>query len=115
MKQIHIALSLILCALLILSLTACGETRGRTDRYDGFTVRTERSEPDERAEETAAPDRAAQAEAEEDYVLNRKSMKFHYPDCSGAKEIKEQNRWDYHGTRSAVVDMGYAPCKICNP
>jgi hypothetical protein len=115
MKRIHIVLCLVLCALLALPLSACGGKQGRTDRFDGYTVRTERSAPVEQAEETTVPDRALPGETGEDYVLNRKSMKFHYPDCSGAKEIKEQNRWDYHGTRAEVIDMGYAPCKICNP
>ena len=115
MSRIRFALCLILCALLALSFSACGGKQGRTDRYDGYFVRTERSAPEEQTEEPAVPDRAVTAGAEEDYVLNRKSMKFHYPDCSGAKEIKEQNRWDYHATRSAIIDMGYAPCKICNP
>ena len=61
------------------------------------------------------PTRATDGGAAEDYVLNKSSMKFHYPDCSGAKEIKPSNRWDYHGTRQSVLDMGYVPCKICDP
>ena len=104
----------VFCIALLLALCACGSTRGRTDQYDGYTVRTEKS----RDSELPSPEpvtRAADSDAQEDYVLNRGSMKFHYPDCKGAEEIKEQNRWTYRGTRQSVLDMGYEPCKICNP
>jgi DNA-entry nuclease len=52
---------------------------------------------------------------ERDYVLNKNTMKFHYPSCSSVKDIKEKNRWDYTGTREEIIDMGYVPCKKCNP
>lgn len=50
-----------------------------------------------------------------DYVLNRGTKKFHYPDCSSVKDMKAKNRIDFHGTREAVINMGYVPCKRCNP
>ena len=49
------------------------------------------------------------------YVLNKNTMKFHYPSCSSVKDIKDENRWDYTGTREDIIDMGYDPCKRCNP
>lgn len=50
-----------------------------------------------------------------DYVVNTNTEKFHYPYCSSVKKIKESNRWDYHGTREKLINMGYVPCKNCNP
>jgi len=50
-----------------------------------------------------------------DYVLNMNTMKFHKPTCSSVKDIKASNRWDFNGTRDEVIEMGYAPCKKCNP
>ena len=50
-----------------------------------------------------------------DYVVNKSTKKFHYPSCSSADDIKESNRWDYHGTREELIDMGYVPCKRWDP
>ena len=115
MNRMHRMLGAILAALLLLSLCACGAVRGRTDQYSGYTVRTEKARTSEQTAETEAPARALNSEAEDDYILNRGSKKFHYPDCSGVQDIKEHNRWNYHGTRQSILDMGYTPCKICNP
>lgn len=49
------------------------------------------------------------------YILNTNSKKFHLPSCSGAASIKEDNREEYTGTRQALIDQGYDPCKTCNP
>ena len=53
--------------------------------------------------------------SEQDYILNIKSLKFHMPNCSGAENIKENNKRLYHGNRQDLIDKGYSPCKICNP
>ena len=50
-----------------------------------------------------------------DYVVNKNTKKFHYPSCSSADDIKASNRWDYHGTREELINMGYVPCKRCHP
>jgi DNA-entry nuclease len=50
-----------------------------------------------------------------DYVVNKNTKKFHYPSCSSADDIKSSNRWDYHGTREELINMGYVPCKRCHP
>lgn len=50
-----------------------------------------------------------------DYVVNTNTGKFHYPSCGSAKKIKESNRWDFHGTREELINMGYQPCKNCDP
>ena len=50
-----------------------------------------------------------------DYVLNTNTKKFHYPDCSSAKDMSEANREDFTGTREAVTNRGYEACGRCKP
>ncbi len=52
---------------------------------------------------------------EASYVVNTNTGKFHRPTCSSVKDIKEENRWDYFGTREALEEMGYVACKRCKP
>lgn len=53
--------------------------------------------------------------AEETYVLNTNTMKFHEPDCSSVGDIKKSNLSEYSGTRENVIRMGYDPCGRCRP
>ena len=46
------------------------------------------------------------------YVLNTKTMKFHYPSCSG---LPTKNRADITETRDELIAKGYSPCGICKP
>lgn len=49
------------------------------------------------------------------YVANTNTKKFHYPGCSSVNQIKSENRMDYTGSRDDLINMGYEPCKRCNP
>ena len=49
------------------------------------------------------------------YVLNTNTKKFHYPTCSSVNDMKEKNKQIYTGSREEVINMGYVPCKRCNP
>lgn len=53
--------------------------------------------------------------SESTYVLNKNTMKFHKPDCSGVSDIKEGNRENFTGSRDELVSMGYEPCGRCKP
>ena len=55
------------------------------------------------------------AEEVQTYILNVNSHKFHLPECSGAKDMKEQNKREFTGTRSELIEEGYEPCGSCNP
>lgn len=50
-----------------------------------------------------------------DYAVNTNTGKFHYTWCASAAKIKPGNRWDYTGSRDDLINMGYDPCKNCNP
>ena len=33
--------------------------------------------------------------------------------CGAVREIKDDNRWDFVGTREEVEALGYEPCGLC--
>ena len=49
------------------------------------------------------------------YVLNKRSKKFHHPECPGIKNMSPKNREEFNGTRNALIALGYSPCGICKP
>lgn len=54
------------------------------------------------------------AQSEGVYVGSKNSHKYHYPDCSGAKQIKEENKIWFNSTTDAATS-GYTSCAICRP
>lgn len=42
------------------------------------------------------------------YILNNNTMKFHYPDCSSVKMIKDKNRGESILDREELIAMGYS-------
>ncbi|MGI6220254.1 MAG: hypothetical protein ACOYIP_00025 [Coriobacteriales bacterium] len=99
-----------------LTITACDVHGNRTTKTFELTV-AEVAPPEEEpaAEEESAARAAVDQPATHDYVLNTNTKKFHYPDCSSVSDMKSSNRWDVEMTRDEVIDMGYVPCKRCNP
>lgn len=49
------------------------------------------------------------------YILNTNTKKFHYPSCSSVKQMKDKNKKEVTGSRDEIIEMGYDPCKRCNP
>ena len=49
------------------------------------------------------------------YVLNKNTKKFHRPDCSSVKDMKEKNKEYSNEIRDEIIAKGYSPCKKCNP
>lgn len=49
------------------------------------------------------------------YIANKNTKKFHYPNCSSVNQMNESNKWYYSGTADELVQMGYDPCKKCKP
>ena len=48
------------------------------------------------------------------YVGSKNSDKYHLPDCTSAKRIKDENRVYFSDVWEAR-EAGYSPCKACNP
>lgn len=67
------------------------------------------------AEPTTEPTDQPTEDNGRDYVLNTNTKKFHYPQCSSAKSIKDKNKAAFHGTREELIAMGYDPCGKCHP
>ena len=70
---------------------------------------------DNRIEGVQSDETETTASADRMYVLNTSSHKFHDPSCESVNDIKEKNRANYTGTREDLIEMGYDPCKRCNP
>lgn len=49
------------------------------------------------------------------YILNTNSKKFHSADCPRAEDIRPENRQEYTGLRSKLIDDGYDPAGCCDP
>lgn len=49
------------------------------------------------------------------YVLNTRSMKFHYPECESVAKMSAKNKKYSSDSAENIVAMGYSPCMICNP
>ena len=56
----------------------------------------------------------ATAFANESYIGNVTSMKFHYADCYFVSKMNPENK-AYFDTRDEAIAIGYVPCKRCNP
>ena len=48
------------------------------------------------------------------YIGNKKSMKFHYPDCKSVGATKESNRVELY-SREEAIERGFSPCGSCHP
>ena len=49
------------------------------------------------------------------YILNTSKGKFHYPTCSGVKQMKESNKSEVFCSRNFLLSIGYSPCGTCHP
>jgi len=49
------------------------------------------------------------------YILNTNTKKIHRPTCSSVGQMKELNKQTYEGTVEELENMGYTPCKKCDP
>ena len=49
------------------------------------------------------------------YILNKNTMKFHYPYCDSVAQIKNKNKILFYGSRDEAIELGYAPCGACKP
>ena len=99
------------------SVTFTVERNADADVFGGIGENStqQTNPPETNPPETEPPASEETKDNGRDYVVNKSTKKFHYPSCSSADDIKASNRWDYHGTREELIDMGYVPCKRCDP
>ena len=48
-----------------------------------------------------------------DFILNKKTLRFHKPMCDSVTEMKEKNKEGYNGTAEELIAAGYDPCNKC--
>lgn len=66
--------------------------------------------------ETPPENTTPKPEAKPDYyVLNISSKKIHYPTCSYAEKLKEDNKSEYTGNIQDLINEGYTTCGVCKP
>lgn len=89
------------------SLESVGEAESAQALQESADSAGKKSEQDTGKQETAP--------AGTDYILNTNTRKFHYPGCRSVKQMAEENKQLYTGSREEVIAMGYDPCGNCNP
>lgn len=50
-----------------------------------------------------------------EYILNKNSKKFHKSDCNQGKQITDNNRENYNGSRADLIEKGFEPAGCCQP
>lgn len=55
------------------------------------------------------------ASSKQNYILNTNTKKFHRTTCRYVKNMKEENRSEYNGTKDDLLTNGYSPCGTCEP
>lgn len=58
---------------------------------------------------------SANTAEQQTYVLNKRSHKFHRPECDGVQSMSPSNKEEFTGLRQTLIDEGYSPCRSCNP
>lgn len=96
---------------------AVSESTADTEIESAVDVETESATEDETEVETESTPETSESSSDVTftYVVNNNTKKFHYSDCANAAKIKSKNRSEFTGTRDELIDIGYAPCKNCNP
>ena len=49
------------------------------------------------------------------FIVNVSTGKFHLPGCESVRKMSEKNKQGFNGSREELIEMGYEPCKNCNP
>lgn len=95
--------------------------KGNSDSSSGGNSAVSQSAADKSGTQQAAvqtefvKETSASVSTGTEYILNTNTKKFHYPSCSGVKQMKASNKKEYTGSRDDLIAQGYDPCKKCNP
>lgn len=58
---------------------------------------------------------SASTAEQQTYILNKRSHKFHRPECDSVQSMSPFNKEEFTGLRQTLIDEGYTPCRSCNP
>ncbi|MCD7842066.1 MAG: MBL fold metallo-hydrolase [Lachnospiraceae bacterium] len=86
-----------------------------SDTLSGFSEETSSDTSSGGSAGTAEESGNEEDSAIMEYVLNTRSMKFHYPDCQSVSLMSEANKETATADRETLIEEGYSPCGNCNP
>ena len=95
--------------------------KGKSDSSSGGNSAVSQSAADKSGTQQAAvqtesvKETSAPVSTGTEYILNTNTKKFHYPSCSGVKQMKASNKKEYTGSRDDLIAQVYDPCNKCNP
>jgi len=92
-----------------ISLSKDDNTNNTEDIKDTYIETTEVPTIIEFEEATKSPETTEDTNAPILYVITPSGKKYHYPTCRTVKTIKQ------YITKEEAEQLGYEPCKICNP
>ena len=58
---------------------------------------------------------SASTAEQQTYILNKRSHKFHRPECDSVQSMSPSNKEEFTGLRQTLIDEGYTPCRSCDP
>lgn len=58
---------------------------------------------------------SASTAEQQTYILNKRSHKFHRPECDSVQSMSPSNKEEFTGLRQTLIGEGYTPCRSCNP
>lgn len=65
--------------------------------------------------EESAPSGGVEEDGQTVYFLNTNTKKFHKESCESVRDIRDENKEMFVGSRQEVIDRGYEPCGRCKP
>lgn len=87
----------------------------RSQRQDSIhSADTRRTDISQTNKEAQKPIETNLNQKKNSYVINPQTMVFHRPSCSYAKKTMSFNK-HHCDSRSAIIGVGYKPCKYCKP
>lgn len=86
---------------------------GMGTKKDSSETQSQQTEPQT---ESAQLQQSDGSEAAQDtYILNTSTHKFHKLGCGAVKDMAERNMQTVTDSRETIMSNGYEPCKRCNP
>lgn len=106
------------------ALSQSAPSKGKTNASDASSSSTSSNTASGNGARATASDSAgtsgdssssANTAEQQTYVLNKRSHKFHRPECDGVQSMSPSNKEEFTGLRQTLIDEGYSPCRSCNP
>lgn len=81
---------------------------------DYATGESHKADTTAESKETNKPETPKET-AEDIYIINKNTHKFHKPDCSSVKDMKPKNKKEFTGSRDELITQDMDPCDRCRP